>query len=207
MNDSINAHDHPPHIITEPIKEFCRDIVPDSEPVYVEYAPIDNALKRECFDNVNAVVAQQGGSRLLGWSIGIRFGFILGAEAHAIWVTPNGEWRDITPQDYVTDRTLFVPDSQLQYTGRSIATKFRVLINTEEGRLLESAFDEMEQCLLAYRDMPVETPQWMQNELMNRSRAVYEQVNKSLNNIKHTIGRNAQCPCGSGRKYKKCCGA
>ncbi|MEX0707786.1 MAG: SEC-C metal-binding domain-containing protein [Woeseia sp.] len=20
------------------------------------------------------------------------------------------------------------------------------------------------------------------------------------------VGRNAQCPCGSGRKYKKCCG-
>jgi hypothetical protein len=23
----------------------------------------------------------------------------------------------------------------------------------------------------------------------------------------HTIGRNDPCPCGSGKKYKKCCGA
>jgi uncharacterized protein YecA (UPF0149 family) len=22
-----------------------------------------------------------------------------------------------------------------------------------------------------------------------------------------TIGRNGSCPCGSGKKYKKCCGA
>ena len=22
----------------------------------------------------------------------------------------------------------------------------------------------------------------------------------------HKVGRNAPCPCGSGRKYKKCCG-
>ena len=23
---------------------------------------------------------------------------------------------------------------------------------------------------------------------------------------KHKIGRNAPCPCGSGEKYKRCCG-
>ncbi|MCS2677438.1 SEC-C metal-binding domain-containing protein [Bacteroides ovatus] len=22
----------------------------------------------------------------------------------------------------------------------------------------------------------------------------------------HTVGRNDPCPCGSGKKYKKCCG-
>ena len=24
--------------------------------------------------------------------------------------------------------------------------------------------------------------------------------------IGHTVGRNDPCPCGSGKKYKKCCG-
>jgi len=24
---------------------------------------------------------------------------------------------------------------------------------------------------------------------------------------KKTVGRNEPCPCGSGKKYKKCCGA
>ena len=24
--------------------------------------------------------------------------------------------------------------------------------------------------------------------------------------INHKVGRNARCPCGSGKKYKKCCG-
>lgn len=24
--------------------------------------------------------------------------------------------------------------------------------------------------------------------------------------IHHKVGRNARCPCGSGKKYKKCCG-
>jgi uncharacterized protein YecA (UPF0149 family) len=25
--------------------------------------------------------------------------------------------------------------------------------------------------------------------------------------LSHRVGRNAPCPCGSGRKYKRCCGA
>ncbi|MBI5148341.1 SEC-C domain-containing protein, partial [Candidatus Pacearchaeota archaeon] len=24
--------------------------------------------------------------------------------------------------------------------------------------------------------------------------------------VKERIGRNAPCPCGSGKKYKRCCG-
>ncbi|MFC1717562.1 SEC-C metal-binding domain-containing protein [Candidatus Poribacteria bacterium] len=29
--------------------------------------------------------------------------------------------------------------------------------------------------------------------------------NKSQKRKKHTVGRNDPCPCGSGKKYKKCC--
>ena len=29
--------------------------------------------------------------------------------------------------------------------------------------------------------------------------------NKSQKRKEHTVGRNAPCPCGSGKKYKKCC--
>ena len=30
--------------------------------------------------------------------------------------------------------------------------------------------------------------------------------NKNTYKSKNNIGRNAPCPCGSGKKYKKCCG-
>ena len=33
-----------------------------------------------------------------------------------------------------------------------------------------------------------------------------EAVNKTVRGVKK-IGRNDPCPCGSGKKYKKCCGA
>ena len=33
------------------------------------------------------------------------------------------------------------------------------------------------------------------------------EINPSLQKeVKHTIGRNDPCPCGSGKKHKKCCG-
>ena len=38
------------------------------------------------------------------------------------------------------------------------------------------------------------------------------EINKSVtapnvsDNVKKKIGRNDPCPCGSGKKYKKCCG-
>lgn len=34
-----------------------------------------------------------------------------------------------------------------------------------------------------------------------------KQAQALTQNTSHKIGRNDDCPCGSGRKYKKCCGA
>jgi uncharacterized protein YecA (UPF0149 family) len=32
------------------------------------------------------------------------------------------------------------------------------------------------------------------------------ELSKTAQRIVNIVGRNAQCPCGSGKKYKKCCG-
>ena len=31
-------------------------------------------------------------------------------------------------------------------------------------------------------------------------------VNRTIKNDKPKVGRNEPCPCGSGKKYKNCCG-
>ena len=41
---------------------------------------------------------------------------------------------------------------------------------------------------------------------MNKGPAGEEQVQKPVKRTEEKIGRNAPCPCGSGKKYKKCCG-
>ncbi len=42
-------------------------------------------------------------------------------------------------------------------------------------------------------------------------RGIHKKADTSIGNVwfadpHKKIGRNSQCPCGSGKKYKKCCG-
>ena len=52
-----------------------------------------------------------------------------------------------------------------------------------------------------------ELPQW--NELLSeeKRKEIYKEQRKSLTVVnENKVGRNEPCPCGSGKKYKKCCG-
>jgi uncharacterized protein YecA (UPF0149 family) len=42
---------------------------------------------------------------------------------------------------------------------------------------------------------------------VRRSTLEKEHLEAELQSRKPKVGRNDPCPCGSGRKYKKCCGA
>lgn len=53
-----------------------------------------------------------------------------------------------------------------------------------------------------------ELPQW--NDLLSeeKRKELYKAQKRSMIVVKgKKIGRNDPCPCGSGKKYKKCCGA
>ena len=53
-----------------------------------------------------------------------------------------------------------------------------------------------------------ELPQW--NDLLSEEKRseLYKTEKSSHTVVKpQKIGRNDPCPCGSGKKYKKCCGA
>jgi uncharacterized protein YecA (UPF0149 family) len=45
------------------------------------------------------------------------------------------------------------------------------------------------------------------NAFSNTLGIIEEEENKPEIDLSHKIGRNDPCPCGSGKKYKKCCGA
>ncbi|MDD2433618.1 MAG: SEC-C metal-binding domain-containing protein, partial [Clostridia bacterium] len=55
-----------------------------------------------------------------------------------------------------------------------------------------------------YHVSVVERPQERQDLVENRYDE--EEVKKEPRRVKK-IGRNDPCPCGSGKKYKKCCGS
>jgi preprotein translocase subunit SecA len=43
-------------------------------------------------------------------------------------------------------------------------------------------------------------------DMAAQQEAAAQQVIKPIINDMQKVGRNAPCPCGSGKKYKKCCG-
>ncbi len=50
-------------------------------------------------------------------------------------------------------------------------------------------------------------PQWEKHIPADRRKELYKEQKRSKTVVKgEKIGRNDPCPCGSGKKYKKCCG-
>ena len=50
-------------------------------------------------------------------------------------------------------------------------------------------------------------PQWDKHLTEERRKELYKEQKSSMTVVKGPkVGRNDPCPCGSGKKYKKCCG-
>jgi len=49
-------------------------------------------------------------------------------------------------------------------------------------------------------------PQWDDVLEEERRTEIRKEYNKSRMAVSNKVGRNDPCPCGSGKKYKKCCG-
>jgi len=59
----------------------------------------------------------------------------------------------------------------------------------------------------AQADWLYELPQWEEIIPEERRKELYKEQKRSGTIHKDKkIGRNEPCPCGSGKKYKKCCG-
>lgn len=148
----------------------------------------------ECYDNVKHFVMQNKGTQQLGWIIWLdSLNRVIKAEAHSVLKDSNGNLIDVTPQMDDNDKTiLFLPDNTLIDDGRMIPSKYFALRNTKDVLdfiKFAKSLDEMHQ--IAY-DMRL------------------QRQNSSTTNFyspKKKIGRNELCPCNSGIKFKKCCGA
>ena len=59
----------------------------------------------------------------------------------------------------------------------------------------------------AKADWLYELPEWNDIFDQEKQKALYREQKKSGTIVKgHKVGRNDPCPCGSGKKYKFCCG-
>ena len=78
------------------------------------------------------------------------------------------------------------------------------LDTVEEDTVVSLAFDKerlYKNMVAAKADWLYELPQWKEIFSEEELKKFYKEQKESTK-----IGRNDPCPCGSGKKYKKCCG-
>ena len=131
----------------------------------------------------------------------------------------------------IYEQLLSNPDEVVRGTVKELADKYKVNVMTMTGFLdgindslkVQNPIEEMEEDTevnlgfdkeMLYKNMVdakadwlYELPQWDKIFTPEKRKELYLEQKKSGTVIKpHKVGRNDPCPCGSGKKYKYCCG-
>ena len=190
------AKETTPLKITQIIRDMCTSIAPDSTPVFVAVHPEPWAVYRDCFSNVLHMIQLHGGVMVLGWTIWQWGNILLDAEAHAIWQSPDGKLVDITPHSYQETSILFLQDSSVNYHEAPIPNHRQALTQSPLVAKLIQLHNQQDAIMCSCQAMDFYT---VPADLVRHINAIHIYINRK-------VGRNDPCPCGSGLKYKKCCG-
>jgi hypothetical protein len=203
------VHAGTPRAVTPAILALCEQLLVEAAPQFLDVSPRGDAQILDCFPVVQQQAEQGGGEVCYGWRFWELPLAYVEAEFHAVWRNPAGDLMDITPTQTGATRILFVADPGRRYEGRQVNNVRRALaINPAVDEFLQAADAEFEFLNRGSRAdqhalslTPHEAAE-IQAIRQRRADALVAMI-RSLPDP----GRNDPCPCGSGAKYKKCCGA
>jgi len=203
-----------PPTISDAVLTFCGEITSAAMPEYIQVEPDHTGIHGECFSNVRDRVKSEGGSIVYGWTIWEWPGVLLEAEFHSIWEDRDGARIDVTPKPDGERQILFLPDrsQEFDFETRQRRDNIRKALS-QEPDVLE--FIELgrrrKQILLTNAVSPgisdVDATEWLHLEQRIKELAFSLRSRKSAPLKRGKVGRNQSCPCGSKRKFKRCCGA
>jgi hypothetical protein len=196
-----------PTSINEEVLEFCKEITSSNEPFFVDVIPYEEAEYQECFSNVENYIKKFGGKLQQGWTIWSIPEKFIEAEFHAIWIDKNGKPLDISPKPYGEERILFLKDDEKKSNGEPVGNIRKVLLDTAEFRAMKIFGEEQFKIFRKYWDgSKMAIPEFEIITLRKLETEIFlSEIQKDKISGKIKIGRNELCPCGSGKKYKKCC--
>jgi hypothetical protein len=161
---------------------------------------------------VRREVEAQGGRIQFGWAIWQCSKYYVEAEHHAVYEPASGPpWVDVTPPQIPgLDRILFLPDDSAVYDFGTDQRRDNVRMP-----LLDDA-RVRELCELAGERNAIlnSVPGIGMVRIAGASAIRFQYIESRLaalragleHDYERGVGRNDPCPCGSGKKYKKCHG-
>ena len=112
--------------------------------------------------------------------------------------------------DHIDDMENLKQNVMLQsYAHKDPLTEYKLLGSNMFGDLITEIRDKTAREMLTERipEVIVITPEMIRNLRMGRNAEQMKKAAPASMKSGEKIDRNAPCPCGSGKKYKKCCGA
>lgn len=180
------------------------NVIPDAEsPLFLDLEHEPGAKKLDCFGNIRKKISRDGGSIKYGWCVWLWDGKLIEGEFHAVWQSPAGTLHDITPKPDGEHRILFIPDSRLTYNNEPVDNVRVALSDDPEVTEVIEASKRMVELRKRFNDGTGRSkiPFGAILDEFSPSSPVYHSPKAQ----EAKIGRNDPCPCGSGKKYKKCC--
>ena len=185
---------------------FCHDINPKHVPVYVPVAPDAAVVRSECFNNVAAKVAIEGGTLVYGWLIWEWPRVFVEAEHHAIW-EKDGTLVDITPPISGEQRILFLPDPTQTYDFASQKRRINIKRSLGEFSSVDDWIAAADRLQQAIEDNSTCSQVTLERSYLSAlGRDIQNSLAAVFVNLVRATRPNDPCFCTSGKKFKKCCG-
>lgn len=192
-----------PPQIDKHITRLAAKVVPGQQPIYLDVLPVSGAVPGECFANVAAKVANEGGSVVYGWQLWEWPYVLVEAEFHAVWRASDGSLHEITPKHDGDERILFLPDLRRTYNGTPV-DNVRVAVRDD---LLVHHFIAVAEEMVRVR---VRSGRDVQPGYVSMPAHEIEPLMELKALIGHMLSQglraNDLCACESGSKYKRCHG-
>ncbi len=129
-------------------------------------------------------------------------GYVAGAELDPLWRNDDDRWTFASGIAYLADRLDLVPPHTLQEIEQHFAPNPKELIRAQMGSVVRAAAESFKKIRTGSQDrgarvdIPVKA---------SRSDNVKTAEARDPHAVQRQVGRNDPCPCGSGKKFKRCC--
>jgi hypothetical protein len=208
-----------PPVNSEAVNKLRVALGTDRAAIKISVIAGTDTRDRNCYVNVRDRVEREGGRMQLGWAVWQHAHLFIEAEPHAVFDPGQGKaWVDCTPHALSDGNKcheiLFIPDDNSSYDFNTTEVQDNIRLPLVDDPNVAEAlrlFSEKTALMNSVPGVDIYLPPEVSRQMIELELRASVLLSRAMQPaISHSggrkIGRNDLCPCGSGRKYKKCHG-